>query len=90
MHFTEFPVFLSVIQYTILFSFGMSFFSISVWSVGMSVPSDIYYLYCIQTSFYIHSIYATVFMDTWRKDSIAMLIHHVLTVFLLCFSFAVR
>ena len=62
----------------------------SVWSVGMSVPSDIYYLYCIQASFYLHSIYATVFMDTWRKDSIAMLIHHVLTVFLLCFSFAIR
>ncbi|CAB4007018.1 ceramide synthase 1-like [Paramuricea clavata] len=62
----------------------------SVWAVGMSIPSDIYYLYCIQASFYIHSIYATLFMDTWRKDSIAMIIHHFLTVFLLCFSFAVR
>lgn len=62
----------------------------SVWTIGMPVPADIYYLYCIQTSFYIHSIYGTFFMDMWRKDSVAMLIHHVLTVFLLCFSFAVR
>ena len=63
---------------------------IESWSVGEEVPSDIYCLYCIHAGFYIHSIYATFYMDPWRHDSIAMIIHHVLTVFLLCFSFAVR
>lgn len=60
------------------------------WSVGMDVPTDIYCLYMTHFAFYMHSIYATVFMDDWRKDSIAMIIHHLLTMALLGFSYAVR
>ena len=60
------------------------------WSIGVNIPSNIYYLYAIQTSFYLHSIDATFYMDPWRNDSIAMIIHHVITVFLLTFSVAVR
>ncbi|KXJ13604.1 ceramide synthase 1 [Exaiptasia diaphana] len=56
----------------------------------VEIPSDIYILYVIQTGFYLHSIYATFFMDKWRKDSIVMILHHVLTICLLAFSFAIR
>lgn len=55
-----------------------------------SIPNDIYILYAVQTGFYFHSIYATFVMDKWRKDSIVMILHHVLTICLLVFSFAVR
>lgn len=60
------------------------------WSVGMEVSNDIYCLYLVHFAFYLHSVYATIFMDPWRKDSIAMLVHHALTMSLLGFSYAVR
>lgn len=37
-----------------------------------------------------HSIYATAYMDTWRKDSIVMLLHHVVALTLIAFSYAFR
>lgn len=60
------------------------------WSLGMSVPGDITLLYFVECGFYLHSIYATIYMDAWRKDSIVMLIHHVLTMTLILFSYATR
>ena len=56
----------------------------------MDVPNDIKILYLAEASFYIHSIYATIFMDVWRKDFIIMLVHHVVTVTLLVGSFGLR
>ena len=47
-------------------------------------------MHMVEFSFYLHSIYGTVYMDKWRKDSVAMLFHHLLSVFLLGFSYAVR
>ena len=56
----------------------------------MEVPSDIRWLYLTECGFYFHSIYATLFMDTKRKDFVVMLVHHVLTLMLLSFSYVIR
>ncbi|XP_005333032.2 ceramide synthase 1 [Ictidomys tridecemlineatus] len=60
------------------------------WTPGMAVPRDIAAAYLLQGSFYGHSIYATLYMDTWRKDSVVMLIHHVVTLVLIVSSYAFR
>lgn len=60
------------------------------WKSGMTVPVDIAIAYLIQGSFYGHSIYATVYMDAWRKDSTVMVVHHVITLALITFSYAFR
>ncbi|XP_014679694.1 PREDICTED: ceramide synthase 1-like [Priapulus caudatus] len=60
------------------------------WAEGMYIPSDIFWLYMIQCSFYLHSVYGTLFMDAWRKDSVIMLFHHFLTLALIWFSYAAR
>ena len=56
----------------------------------MAVPWAIATAYLLQGSFYCHSIYATVYMDTCRKDSIVMLVHHVVTLLLIASSYAFR
>ena len=56
----------------------------------MAVPWDIAAAYLLQGSFYGHSIYATLYMDAWRKDSVVMLIHHVVTLVLIVSSYAFR
>lgn len=56
----------------------------------MSVPRDIAAAYLLQSGFYGHSIYATLYMDTWRRDSAVMLLHHVVTLLLLVSSYAFR
>ncbi|CAH1789089.1 unnamed protein product, partial [Owenia fusiformis] len=60
------------------------------WSPGMFVPWDMYALYMVQCSFYLHSVYGTLYMDQWRKDSIVMMFHHFLTLSLIGFSYAAR
>ncbi|GFY45362.1 ceramide synthase 1 [Trichonephila inaurata madagascariensis] len=60
------------------------------WSLRESPPMDIYVMYMAQCGFYIHSLYATLFLDTWRKDSLVMMIHHVLTVTLISISYSLR
>lgn len=55
-----------------------------------SVSSSIYVIYAGQASFYLHSVYATLFLDAWRKDSLVLLAHHVITTVLLCVSWAAR
>uniref|UniRef100_A0A671E3S0 Ceramide synthase 1 n=1 Tax=Rhinolophus ferrumequinum TaxID=59479 RepID=A0A671E3S0_RHIFE len=60
------------------------------WTPGMAVPRDIAAAYLLQGSFYGHSIYATLYMDSWRKDSVVMLVHHVVTLLLIVSSYAFR
>ncbi|NXA55742.1 CERS1 synthase, partial [Nothocercus julius] len=60
------------------------------WKKGMDVPTDIAIAYLLQCSFYGHAVYATAYMDTWRKDSVVMLLHHVVTLTLIAFSYAFR
>ncbi|NXB30724.1 CERS1 synthase, partial [Eulacestoma nigropectus] len=60
------------------------------WKQGMEVPTDIAIAYLLQCSFYGHSLYATAYMDTWRKDSVVMLLHHAVTLTLIASSYAFR
>ncbi|XP_070546418.1 ceramide synthase 1-like [Ptychodera flava] len=56
----------------------------------MEVPFDIYILYMYQLGFYVHSMYATFYMDTIRNDFLMMILHHFVTIFLIFFSYSVR
>lgn len=58
------------------------------WKPRVLPENDLYWAYMIQLGFYVHSIYATLMMDAWRKDSIVMLFHHFLTITLLWCSLA--
>ncbi|CAH3171444.1 unnamed protein product [Porites evermanni] len=60
------------------------------WYKGMPVPQDIYTLYVVQAGYYIHALYAVLFMDLWRKDSILTFSHHILTISLIVLSFSLR
>ncbi|CAF0791647.1 unnamed protein product [Rotaria sordida] len=60
------------------------------WIPGMDIPFDIQLMYFIQCGFYLHSVYATIYMDYKRKDYYAMLLHHVLTMALISVSYATR
>ncbi|XP_036410707.1 ceramide synthase 1-like [Megalops cyprinoides] len=60
------------------------------WKSGMAVPTDIAIAYLIQGSFYGHSIYASIYMDVWRRDSVVMVMHHIITLALITFSYAFR
>ena len=37
-----------------------------------------------------HCAYATVFLETIRKDFVVLMLHHILTISLLLFSFGAR
>lgn len=50
----------------------------------------IYWLYMAQMAFYLHCVYATLYLETIRKDFAVMMIHHFLTLGLLLFSYIVR
>ncbi|XP_065841997.1 ceramide synthase 1-like [Oscarella lobularis] len=60
------------------------------WKRGINVPRDIYVIYVAQLGFYIHSLYATFFLDEKRKDHFMMAFHHVVSIFLIVFSLAIR
>ncbi|XP_013411633.1 ceramide synthase 1 [Lingula anatina] len=60
------------------------------WAPGMEVPTLVYIMYMVQLSFYLHSVYGTLFMDHKRKDTLVMLFHHFLTMSLIGFSYACR
>lgn len=60
------------------------------WDINAPVPTEIYVVYILQTSFYLHSLYTTAFVDVWRKDSVLLLVHHLVTLCLLAFSHAFR
>ncbi|CAJ0585330.1 unnamed protein product, partial [Mesorhabditis spiculigera] len=60
------------------------------WESGKAPGYDmsVVVLYAIQTGFYVHSVWATLYMDQWRQDSIIMLLHHFVAVLLLALSYA--
>ncbi|KAM9330630.1 ceramide synthase 1 [Gastrophryne carolinensis] len=60
------------------------------WISRADVPREIAILYLIQGSFYAHSTHATLYMDTWRKDSVVMIVHHLVAFTLIMFSYAFR
>ena len=60
------------------------------WMLGISIPRDVYWMYMIQMGFYVHCIYASVFLETIRKDFVLLMTHHFLTIGLLSYSYGVR
>ncbi|KAK0424921.1 hypothetical protein QR680_008927 [Steinernema hermaphroditum] len=65
---------------------------LSIWEAWASgeippVNWDIYVIYVTQCAFYIHSIYATLYMDIWRKDSMMMFFHHFIALSLIGLSY---
>uniref|UniRef100_A0A8C4QS21 Ceramide synthase 1 n=1 Tax=Eptatretus burgeri TaxID=7764 RepID=A0A8C4QS21_EPTBU len=60
------------------------------WQSRSLVPWDIYTAYILQGSFYAHSMFGTLYMDAWRRDSVVMLVHHFITLSLIVCSYAFR
>jgi ceramide synthetase len=54
----------------------------------MLVPDDAKLLYFMEGGFYLHSIYATCYMDSIRNDFAVMLAHHVITLSLIFISYS--
>ena len=54
------------------------------------IPLDILSLYWIQFSYYLSGVYFELYMDRRRKDSTLMLLHHVVTLALMYFSYLGR
>ncbi|EYC10331.1 hypothetical protein Y032_0056g2682 [Ancylostoma ceylanicum] len=61
----------------------------SEWSEGVSPPIHraVLFIYASQAAFYIHSIYATLYLDMWRKDSWLMFAHHFVALSMLLLSY---
>lgn len=57
---------------------------------ALIVPRSVYIVYVVQISFYVHSLYATLFVDQWRRDSLVLIAHHIITVILLVFTLSIR
>ncbi|ELU10742.1 hypothetical protein CAPTEDRAFT_219402 [Capitella teleta] len=57
------------------------------WTPQTAMSADFYAMYMLQSGFYIHSLYATMYMDHWRRDSWVMMFHHFLTLSLLVSSY---
>ncbi|XP_054157239.1 ceramide synthase 1-like [Oppia nitens] len=85
----------SYMAYIIMMRKGAQYFyspSI-VWqnySIDNPVETEIYVIYMVQLSFYCHSLYSTLCVDQWRKDTPALMVHHVLCVLLISISLATK
>ena len=64
--------------------------SLLEWFIGASVKPAFYWLYMAEMGLYLHSIYALMYMETIKKDFWVMLMHHVVTLALLSYSYALR
>ncbi|RWS31965.1 ceramide synthase 1-like protein [Leptotrombidium deliense] len=60
------------------------------YSMSNEIPNDVYTIFVVQLSFYIHSVYATIYVDAWRKDSLVLIGHHIITSVMLLFSLSTR
>lgn len=50
-------------------------------SYSFDVTWDEYWICIIECAFYVHSTYALLFEDVWRRDSPMMLLHHLAATF---------
>nr|CAB3230105.1 ceramide synthase 1-like [Phallusia mammillata] len=57
------------------------------WHPDLIIPFDVYCVYALQVSFYVHSIYASLSLDEWRSDTPVLLTHHAVSILLLALSF---
>jgi hypothetical protein len=80
--------------YLCIFTDEQYFFQLdNVWSTfepGREVPTSIYWLYMVQIGFYVHCVYASIFIETIRKDFAVLMLHHFVTLCLLTFSYGSR
>ena len=60
------------------------------WHPGIPISSGIHWLYMVQMGFYLHCAYASVYLETIRRDFVVLMMHHLLTLGLLMFSYIVR
>ena len=60
------------------------------WKAGVEVEPEIYWLYMFQIGFYTHFLFASIFINVKRKDFLMIVVHHLLTISLLSWSYGVR
>ena len=59
------------------------------WYPGEPIEPGVHWLYMVQMGFYLHCIYATLYLETIRKDFVVLMLHHVLTLGLLSISYLI-
>uniref|UniRef100_A0A3Q3XNN8 TLC domain-containing protein n=1 Tax=Mola mola TaxID=94237 RepID=A0A3Q3XNN8_MOLML len=88
-----------LVFYTMSWSYSTYLLFFTSYSFFRDPPSVFYskkhkcgcvFVVVVYGSFYGHSIYATIYMDAWRKDSAVMVVHHIITLALISFSYAFR
>lgn len=60
------------------------------WFPAEPVGSSIYWLNMLEVGFYIHCLYAMVYLEPMRKDFAVMMLHHVLVILALLSSYTFR
>ena len=60
------------------------------WTIGAPIIPAVYWLYMFEMGLYLHSVYATIFVEVIRRDFAIQLIHHTLTLSLLGYSHMIR
>ncbi|TPP63896.1 LAG1 longevity assurance 1 [Fasciola gigantica] len=63
---------------------------VSVGYFDVPTPPDYYRVYTLQLGFYLHSLWSVICIDSWRKDSAVLVVHHVMTLLMLEFSLVLR
>ena len=66
--------------------------SLSDWSKirNEAVPTSPAILYAVVSGYYFQGIYVSLYVEERRKDTLVMVIHHFVTLFLVSFSFGMR
>ncbi|VDL93392.1 unnamed protein product [Schistocephalus solidus] len=54
------------------------------------MPTDLLILYGVQFSYYLANVYMVTLLDTVKKDTGMMLVHHIVTITLIGFSYLAR
>ncbi|KAI6656597.1 Ceramide synthase 1-like [Oopsacas minuta] len=58
--------------------------------VSTIIAPDIFFVYVLQCGYYVHCAYANIALDVHRADFWALMLHHVVTLSLISFSYASR
>ncbi|CAH8488798.1 unnamed protein product [Schistosoma rodhaini] len=75
------------------YQYPLCVFRNNIFKIGyfdIPTPPDYYWLYTLQLGFYLHSLWSVFFMDSWRKDSSVLVLHHCLALLLLEASLLLR